>query len=72
MFRTSLILEAIYELELGVQGKLNKLLALKAFLQGTISVFKKEYWNTAMKTASLTSDNQPRNNTLWFAEPTKN
>lgn len=72
MFRTPLILEAIYELELGVQGKLNKLLGLKAFLQGTTSTFKKEHWNTAIKTASLTSDNQPRNNTLWFAEPTKN
>lgn len=72
MFWTPLILEAIYEFELGVQGKLNKLLGLKAFLQGTTSTFKKEHWNTAIKTASLTSDNQPRNNTLWFAEPTKN
>lgn len=33
-----------------MQGKLNKLLGLKAFLQGNISIFKEEYWNTAIKT----------------------
>lgn len=55
-----------------MQRKLNKLLGLKAFLQGTRSTFKEEYWNTAIKIKSLKNDYQLRNSTLWSAEPIKN